>query len=61
MNNAAAKPNSRVMREIMNEPNVSQPLLFHLFLNLQLQSIINQNYDVQQLSLFGEGRGSGIF
>jgi len=40
MNNAAAKPNSRVMREIMNEPNVSQPLLFHLFLNLHLQSRI---------------------
>ena len=59
MNNAEAKRKSRDMREIMDELAVNPDTDFKLFLNNLLQSLNKQNYDEEQLSLFGEGQGSG--
>ena len=59
MNNAEAKRKSRDMREIIDELAFNTDTDFKLFLNNLFQSLNKQNYDEGQLSLFGEGQGSG--
>ncbi|MBP9845569.1 MAG: hypothetical protein WAU12_01145 [Saprospiraceae bacterium] len=47
------------MREIIDELAFNPDTDFKLFLNNLFQSLNKQNYDEEQLSLFGEGQGSG--
>jgi hypothetical protein len=45
----------------MNERAFSLDLNFRLFLSISDQTNNKRNYDEEQLSLFGEGQGSGLF
>jgi len=44
----------------INEPAFSLDSKYRLFLSISDQSNNKRNYDEEQLSLFGEGRGSGL-